>query len=157
MARDRRVVRRDAVGVRGDERRDLEREGLRVRLGPERCAAARILDRQRERQSPVGKRDGVEPVAQLRGLGGDDRRDVGEDLEGVPRRSRLALGRAQVGLEPVAVAAVGVAVGAHGVEGVLGARAREEQLEAPPVEQAGMAGQEPARGSQLLAHRVLGR
>jgi hypothetical protein len=53
MGSHRRVVRGNAIGVGSDDRGDLERERLRVRLRPERRAPARVLDRQREWQSPV--------------------------------------------------------------------------------------------------------
>jgi hypothetical protein len=152
MAGDLGVMCGNAIGVRSDDRGDLQREGLRVGLCPERCATARVLDRQCERQPAVGKRDGVEPVAQFRGLGGDDGGSVGEDLEGVPRCCGLTLGRAQVWLEAVPVPAVGVAVGAQGGEDRVDASAFEEQLEASPIEDARVAGQEAARGDEVFAH-----
>ena len=148
---DSRVVRGDAIGVRRDDRGDLEREGPRVGARPERRAAAGVLDREREGQPAVRERGGVEPVAELDGLRCGDGGDVGEHLEGVPRRGGLALGRAQVGLQTVAVAAVRVAVGAEGGEDEPGVGAVEEQLEASPVKQAGVAGQEAARTGDHLA------
>ena len=154
MAGDRGVVRGDAIGVRGDDRGDLEREGLWVGLCPERRGAARVLDRERERQAAVGKCDGVQVVAQLHCVRRGDGSDVGKDLERVPGSGGLALRRAQVGLEAVPVAAVGVAVGAQGREDGLGVPALEEQLEAPPIEESGVAGHEAARGGQLIAHGV---
>jgi hypothetical protein len=65
MCRDGGIVRSDAMGVRGDDRRDLEREGARVGVRPERGVAARVFDREREREPAVRKRDGLEPVTQL--------------------------------------------------------------------------------------------
>ncbi len=152
MAGDRRVVRCDAVGVRSDDRGDLEREGLRIGVRPERRAAARVLDRERERQPTVGKRNALQPVAELRCFGRDYGCDVGEYFEGVQRGGRLALRGAQVGLEAVPVAAVRVAVRAQGGEDWLGVPALEEQLEAPPIEETGVAGHEAARRGEVIAH-----
>jgi hypothetical protein len=59
MSGDSRVVRGDAIGVRRDDRGDLEREGLWVSMGPERGATAGVLDRERERQPAVGERPGT--------------------------------------------------------------------------------------------------
>jgi hypothetical protein len=146
MARDSRVVRGNPMGVRRDDRGDLERESLRVGVGPERGATARVLDRERERQPAVRERDRVQPVAQLDGLRCDDGADVGEHLEGVQRCGRLAFRGAQVGLEAVPVAAVGISVGPQRGEDGLRVPAVEEQLEAPPVEETSVAGHEPAGG-----------
>jgi hypothetical protein len=154
MAGDARVVCGDAIGVRRDDRGDLEREGVRVGLRPERRTAAGIVDGKRERQASVGKCDGLQPVAQLHGLRRRDGGEVGKDLEGVERRGRLALRRAEVGLEAMPVAAVRVAVRPQRVEDGLGLPAIEQQPEAPAVEEASMAGHEAARGAQLIAHCV---
>jgi len=67
-------------------------------------------------------------------------------------RCRLALGRAQVGLEAMPVAAVRVAVRAQRRERGLGLAAREEELEAPAVQQPGMSCHEAACGGQQVAH-----
>jgi hypothetical protein len=53
----------------------------------------------------------------------------------------------------VPVAAVAVAVRAQGGEDGLGVRAVEEQLEAAPIEDTGVAGHEAARGNQVITHR----
>ena len=63
----------------------------------------------------------------------------------------MAPGCAQVGLEAVPEAAVGVAVGAQGREDGLGVPAVEEQLEAPPIQDAGVA-EEEAAGGALIGH-----
>jgi hypothetical protein len=63
------------------------------------------------------------------------RGDVLEHLERVQRRTGLALGGAQVGLEPPAVAAIGVAVGLQRRERAVGRRPVDDNVEAPPVEQ----------------------
>jgi hypothetical protein len=70
----------------------------------------------------------------------------------VQRAAGLALGRAQVGLEPPAVAAVGVAVGVErGEDGCRVART-EQQLEAAAIELPGMGSHERASGVQIRGH-----
>jgi hypothetical protein len=68
------------------------------------------------------------------------------------RRGRLALRRAQVGLEAMPVAAVAISVTTQGGEHGLDVAAVEEQLEAPPVEDTGVAGHEAPRGTHVITH-----
>jgi hypothetical protein len=151
---DSRVVCRDAMGIRGHDRRDLERERLRVGVCPERRAAGCICNGERERQAAVGKRDGVEPVTELGRLPCRGGPHFGEHLEGMQRRGRLAFRRAEVGLEAVPVASVWIAVGAERGKGRLGVAAVEELLEPPPVEEPRMARHEPPRGGDIRAHFI---
>ena len=99
VPRDRRIVLSPPRAAGDHDRRDLQEEDLRVTLGPERRAAARVLDRQRERKPTVG-RDGSEPVAELDRLGSRHGRDVAKDLERMEGGDRLALGCPEVGSRP---------------------------------------------------------
>ena len=116
-----------------------EAAGSAPRHGPREAGGGRV--REREREPAVGQRDRVQPVAQ-RPRAVSSPPPLGERLERVQRAGGLAAGHAQVGLEPPAEAAVGVAVrverGAHAGR----VAPAEEQLEPPPVQHARVGGQE---------------
>ena len=112
-----------------------------------------IADRQRHRQPAVRRGvTRVQPVAQLGRL----RRVAGaisaNTSNACSARGGLALGRAQVALQAPAVAAVGVAVAVEGGERAGRVAAAVEQLEAAPVEDAGVGGHEVAGRVHVDAH-----
>jgi hypothetical protein len=87
--------------------------------------------------------NGAQPAASASGSPwARRRRDVLEDLEGVQRGPRLAARAPQVGLEPPAVAAVGVAVRLECGERSVGRGAADDHVEPSAVQQAGVGGHE---------------
>jgi hypothetical protein len=154
MRRQRRDPGGRAVRRPRHDGRDLQGRRRRVGSRPERRAGRRIMNRQREGQPAVGQRDGHQPVPQLdrpvRGRGAH----VGEHLEGVERPARLAGARAQVGLQPPAVTAVGIAVPVDGGEDGRDVAVPEEQVEPAPVEDTGGTGEEIGRGGQVDGHAL---
>jgi hypothetical protein len=73
-----------------DDGGDLQRGNGRIRFDPERCAAGRAADGQREGQASIGQRDRRQPVTELDRARGGGRDDVLEDLERVQRGPGLA-------------------------------------------------------------------
>jgi hypothetical protein len=141
------VVAGHLVGVRRGDRGDLQRRPRR-RIGPERGAAGGVGQGERERQSALRPGDRQQPVAQGHRVGDRfaGRGQLREHLERVQGRARLAGRRAQIGFQPPAIAAVGVAVG--------GQRSRDaarlalvQQGEPATVEQPAVGGEE-GRGSR---------
>ncbi len=150
------VVAGHSMGVGRDLGGGLQRRRGGVGAEPPRCATRPVRHGQREGQAAVGKRRGVEPVAQLDRSRRRCRCHLGEDLEGVHRPRRLTLGGAEVRLEAPAVAAVSVAVAVEGGERGVGLRrCAQHQLEAAPVEDAAVGGDECDRGRDVDAHFVL--
>ena len=153
---DRLVVGGDAVRHRRDHRGDLQRGRMRVGARPERRAARRVRDGQRERQAAVRQRHRRQPVAERGGLRRGDGAEFREHLEGVQRGPGLARPRPQVGFQPVTVAAVGVAVGVQGGEQRVTVAAARQQLEPAAVERPRVHGHEVGclaqiHGSSLAA------
>jgi hypothetical protein len=137
----------DAVRSGRDHRGDLQRRHGRVGSRPPWSRSRGHAEGQRHRQAAVGQRHRVQPLAQGHGLGRGRRRDVLESLEGVQRRARLALRRAQIGLQAPAVAAVVVAITVQGREHTRGVGVPVEQLEAAAVEDPRVGGHEvPCQG-----------
>ena len=142
MGGDRLVVARDAMGGSRDDGRDLQRGPRRIGARPERRAGPVTRSGRANGTPPSGR---VAPASQshsARAARRARRGGVGERLERVERAAGLALGRAQVGLEAVAVPAVVVGVGLDGVEDALGRLVAEQDAEAPAVEHARVPGHE---------------
>ena len=134
------------------DRGDLQGRRRRVGPGPERRAGRRVGHGQREGQPAVGQRDRRQPVRQLDRPVRRRGAHVGEHLERVQRPARLARARAQVGLQPPAVAAVGIAVPVDGRQDGVDVAVPEQQVEAAPVQHAGGTGEEVGGGGQVDGH-----
>jgi hypothetical protein len=116
---------------------------------PPRRARVRLEARERERDPAVGVGDRLQVVAD-RGI---DRVELLEHLERLPDVRRLARGAAAVGLERVAVAAVGVAIGVEGLEDVLGVATEVAMLEAALLEHSGAGPDGVGCVGECLVHR----
>ena len=136
VRRHARVVRGDGLPGRDDRGGDVERRARGVGAGPPRRGARRGGAGDREREAAVVQARGREPVAERGSQVAGRRRGLLQHLEGVEGAGRLAGGRAQVGLERPAEAAVVVAVGAQRVERPGGRGPVEQEGEAPAVEHA---------------------
>ncbi len=102
-----------------------------------------------EGHAAVGTGDRRDPGGRVGDDGSVERPDLGEDVQRVERGSRLAVGIAHVGLEGVAEAAVGVAVGAEGVQHGPDRRPVQVHREPMALEQAGVREDEPLGGGDV--------
>jgi hypothetical protein len=101
---------------------------------------------QHERHATVGFGDRRDPAGGISHHRVVKRPDAGEHLQCVERRGRLALGGADVGLEPVPESAIGVAVGAKRVEDRCDRCAVQQHCQPVAVEHAGVGEDEPLSG-----------